>query len=423
MKLKYTHEPVVQSMTMHGSARRARPQRARRLAAVIVTAFLAVSAAPTGPVSAETEAEQAAREIADARERALDAAQAVFDAELRKEELAVQNEALQQEVAELQSEVDRLQGAVEAIAVDRFTQSGSVALPLLTGFQSPQDQAQADVLIEVVNRTSQQDFDRLGALLDELDAKKTQLEAQTREEDQLIAAYSDLQRQAEAEAEELKRLEAERLKDEQVRLALEAELRERQRRDEAAAAQAAAAAPAPTAPAAPTVPGAPTPVAPATTIPDAGGGKTGGGGNGGAGGGQAANIGPGWFCPTGPHNVPFWDTWGAPRSGGRRHQGVDMIGARGTPLYAVVDGFAKPKSNRLGGTTIWFEGDDGNSYYYAHLDSYGQTGRVAKGTVIGYLGDTGNAKQSTPHLHFEIHPGGGDAVNPYPTVKAHCPSA
>jgi murein DD-endopeptidase MepM/ murein hydrolase activator NlpD len=99
-----------------------------------------------------------------------------------------------------------------------------------------------------------------------------------------------------------------------------------------------------------------------------------------------------------------------------------MIGQRGIPVLAVVDGTAEPKSNVLGGTTIWFSGVDGNKYYYAHLDKYGQLGSVKAGTVIGFLGQTGNAQFSIPHLHFEVHPGGGPAVNPYPTVAAHCPS-
>jgi murein DD-endopeptidase MepM/ murein hydrolase activator NlpD len=118
--------------------------------------------------------------------------------------------------------------------------------------------------------------------------------------------------------------------------------------------------------------------------------------------------------------VGFGDTWGAPRSGGRRHQGVDMIGDRGLPLVAVVDGFVQQKTNSLGGNAVWLSGADGNKYYYAHLDSWGAAGSVTAGTVIGTLGDTGNARFSIPHLHFEIHPGGGAAVNPYPTVRAHC---
>ena len=97
-----------------------------------------------------------------------------------------------------------------------------------------------------------------------------------------------------------------------------------------------------------------------------------------------------------------------------------MIGPTGVPLLAVVDGFAAAKNNTLGGVAIWFTGADGNKYYYAHLDRYEKLGAVSKGDVIGYIGQTGNAKFSVPHLHFEIHPGGGAAVNPYPTVRAHC---
>ena len=102
------------------------------------------------------------------------------------------------------------------------------------------------------------------------------------------------------------------------------------------------------------------------------------------------------------------------------HYGTDVISARGTPLLAVVDGLAKPKVNELGGNTVGLLGDDGNYYYYAHLESWGTLGRVTKGTVVGYVGITGNA--STYHLHFEIHPGNGDPVNPYLTLMAHCPA-
>ncbi len=113
----------------------------------------------------------------------------------------------------------------------------------------------------------------------------------------------------------------------------------------------------------------------------------------------------------------YGDTWGAPRSGGRRHQGVDMLAPTGTPLLAVISGLVFHNSNRLGGTTISLLGDNGNRYYYAHLSDYeGEEGWVETGAVIGYIGDTGNAV-GIPHLHFEIRPGGGVPVNPYHSVR------
>ena len=127
-----------------------------------------------------------------------------------------------------------------------------------------------------------------------------------------------------------------------------------------------------------------------------------------------------WVCPVqGP--VAFTDSWGAPRSGGRSHKGVDMLSPRGTPTVAPVAGRVVHKESGLGGLTWYVYGDDGNTYYGAHLSSYANqgVGRVQAGTVIGYIGDTGNAK-GTNHLHFQIQPGGREAVNPYPTVARYC---
>lgn len=128
----------------------------------------------------------------------------------------------------------------------------------------------------------------------------------------------------------------------------------------------------------------------------------------------------GRVCPVGePHG--FIDSWGFPRSGGRRHQGVDMFAARGTPVYAVAAGtISRVGNNRLGGLVVDLVDGDGHRYYYAHLDAQlvrrGQ--RVAAGDVIGTVGNTGNARGGPDHLHFEMHH--GSVVNPFATLQQYC---
>ena len=96
-----------------------------------------------------------------------------------------------------------------------------------------------------------------------------------------------------------------------------------------------------------------------------------------------------------------------------------MMAPRGTPLVAVEAGSATFKTNRLGGNAVWITGSSGTKYYYAHLSAWeGSSRTVSQGEVIGYVGATGNT--SVDHLHFEVHPNGGRAVNPYPYVRAVC---
>jgi murein DD-endopeptidase MepM/ murein hydrolase activator NlpD len=125
-----------------------------------------------------------------------------------------------------------------------------------------------------------------------------------------------------------------------------------------------------------------------------------------------------FVCPVrGP--MTFTDSWGAPRSGGRSHAGTDIMNPHGTPNVAVVSGSFETHHSGAGGLTIYLHGDDGHTYYYAHLSRIvGPDRRVAQGEVVALTGSTGNAR--APHTHFEFHPNGGRAVNPYPLVRAHC---
>ncbi len=133
---------------------------------------------------------------------------------------------------------------------------------------------------------------------------------------------------------------------------------------------------------------------------------------------------PGFVCPV-QGGSAFINSWGYPRSGGTRtHKGTDMYASTGYghPLVAVQDGYIRKRTVNLGGIVVYLYDDGGYRYYYSHLEGYpaglddGQ--RVSKGQVIGYMGSSGNA--GSPHLHFQLHPGGGAAVNPYPTVREAC---
>jgi murein DD-endopeptidase MepM/ murein hydrolase activator NlpD len=123
-------------------------------------------------------------------------------------------------------------------------------------------------------------------------------------------------------------------------------------------------------------------------------------------------------CPVaGPNS--FIDTFGWPRPGGRTHQGIDLIAPFGTPIVAAHPGTVSYSSSSLGGLQAYVHGSRGYSFY-AHLSGYSSaSGSVGAGAVIGYVGSTGDAG-STNHLHFEWHPGGGVALDPYQMLLAVC---
>ena len=136
-------------------------------------------------------------------------------------------------------------------------------------------------------------------------------------------------------------------------------------------------------------------------------------------------VGAGFVFPVGgPHS--YSDTFGAPRMFGTSyahlHQGTDIFAAHGTPLLACERGVViKVGSDVLGGTKLWLVGASGTRYYYAHLSAFAEgvveNTLVQAGDVVGYVGNTGNAATTPAHLHFQVHPNGGPAVNPYPLLR------
>jgi hypothetical protein len=115
------------------------------------------------------------------------------------------------------------------------------------------------------------------------------------------------------------------------------------------------------------------------------------------------------------------DTWHGARSEGRKHEGIDIFAKRGTPVLSSTEGIvAQVGTNRLGGLVVWVVGPGGQRHYYAHLDRYADVEagmRIEAGRVLGFVGNTGNAKGTPPHLHYGIYDVGG-AINPYPLLRA-----
>jgi peptidoglycan LD-endopeptidase LytH len=142
-----------------------------------------------------------------------------------------------------------------------------------------------------------------------------------------------------------------------------------------------------------------------------------------SGGGGSVISGSFVFPVRGPHS--YVDSWGAPRSGGRTHKGTDIMAARNTPLVACVSGTIYKINfydKGLGGRTIYVRGSNGTLFYYAHCNSIASgmsTGKyVSAGTVIAYVGNSGDARNGPTHCHFSIIIG-GVYINPYPTLRAH----
>jgi murein DD-endopeptidase MepM/ murein hydrolase activator NlpD len=126
------------------------------------------------------------------------------------------------------------------------------------------------------------------------------------------------------------------------------------------------------------------------------------------------------YCPV-DQPLEFVDDFGviSLRGGIHVHKGVDMHAPYGTPIRAPFDGIAMIATNLPGGLAVKVFGPKG-FVYNAHLSAFGKLGQVEAGDIIGYVGNSGDARFTQPHDHFEWHPSDGEAVDPYPYLVISC---
>ncbi len=335
----------------------------------------ALATAEEDLAAAQRRANQAAGELSQAQVELADAEDTIAHLETR--------------VSAVDARVGKSREQLRQLAVRMYV-SGTSSLTRILRMADANAVVRAQQFSHVLAATS---TDALGDYRAEKENLDDELSALEQKKEERTKALDSLRERRAAAASEVDRLG--RVIQEQRAKAAEEEAR-RQAALQAAARPASAAAPAAGAPRAPSP-------ATAAATPAATGSVASGD----------------WVCPVqGPR--AFSNDWGASRGGGSTHKGTDILSPRGTTVVANVSGTVRRNDNRLGGISYYLNGDNGDEFYGAHLDSISTTGHVSAGTAIGTVGDTGDAQGGPTHLHFEIHPGGGGAVNPYPTLVKYC---
>jgi len=378
-----------------------RPMRwRRRLGATLVVGM--VLAGPAAAQVSDSDLDEARADVAAVQAELNDLAVAYADAVARDAQLGDDIESLERQIADSQLAIRGYREQINERAVDMYMDAAGVRVATVFGATTPSEVGTRTEYVGNLGRVDAMLLNSYTIRVTQFESEQTDLDVLKLDQADLVAELEalagDLNSRLEAASAEYNDLYAQFLEEERQRQ-IEAE---RRAREAAEAAARAATSTTTTDPAAPPGTGDVTTTTVAEAPPDS----------------------SGQVCPVNGINS-FTDTWGAPRSGGRYHQGVDMLAARGTPVVAVEAGSVKRMStSSLGGITVWIRGESGDEFYYAHLDQWApglSTGqRVDPGTQIGAVGTTGNAPEHIPHLHWEYHPGGGGAVNPTPLARSLC---
>jgi murein DD-endopeptidase MepM/ murein hydrolase activator NlpD len=363
----------------------------RRIAQALPIIVLITVVVPTAPASSTTQAEvdaacaesSQALDLLEAARVERDAAQARY-AEIigQREETAYLELRLRDQIQDREDTTNEVRDRVVQRAVDIYMSGGSEITELVFGVSSVDQIVAGQEFLEAVTSDDLASADQLSVVRSEMEVMRADLADQQR-------VLLDLEAEAEDIALALEQ-SAQVARDTYETLDGDCRTLYAKRQNELAAARAREAA------------------------------RRGGGG-----GGIPAEATPGFICPMDGWATSFINDWGFPRSGGRSHKGTDVFAPMGQPVYAVADGSVSLGNGGLGGTTIWLTADYGVAFYYAHLSGFANVSsgqRVSKGQLIGYNGNSGNARGGSPHLHFQIRPGGrsGVDVNPYYTLARTC---
>ncbi len=410
-------------MPRNGRLRRIAAATRRRAAAVVVL-LAALMLVANVVVAAPVDLEQAEAERQQAAQRQEQLQQDLNVLLTRIEELKAAREVQASEIEQLGERLQDEQATARRAAsevAERYKQAyktgtGADPIVLMFGGDSPQDVTERARLLSLMAKDSRMEQEaaegaslHTEALSGELEAATTALADQTAELSDAQREASTKVAQAQAEVDQLdQQIAAERERRAAVRRRRERQAAAAER--ERVASERAAAAAASTASSGSTSGG--------------GGSSSGGGGSSSGGGGSgSAPVSGGTACPVGTPRS-YSDTYGAPRSGGRSHMGVDILAPMRTPIYAYENGtISRMNNSSLGGISLYLQGRSGNQYFYTHLSGYvsgvsaGQS--VRAGQHIAYVGDTGNAA-GIPHLHWEVQPGGSGNTNPYPYAFRAC---